>query len=94
MRCLQIAEMDDPGAAAKGLYGMSKLLDSAEQRGTFYGSGGMERMQGALANASLSDRIHRKISSLFGDLAMRGEVRRQRQPCRIPPAHDGSYALA
>ena len=76
--CMQIAEMDDTGAAAKGLYGMSKLMDSADQRGTFYGSGGLERMQGLLANASISDRIHRKISSLFGDLAMRGEVRRHR----------------
>ncbi len=74
VRCMQIAEMEDMGAAAKGLYGMSKLMDSAEQRGAFYGSGGLERMQGVLANASISDRIHRKISSLFGDLAMRGEV--------------------
>ena len=71
---MQIAEMEDPGAAAKGLYGISKLLDSGDQRGTFYGSGGLERMQGILANASISDRIHRKIASLFGDLAMRGEV--------------------
>ena len=75
LHCAQIAEMDDLGAAGKGLYGMSKLMDSADQRGAFYGSGGLERMQGILANASISDRIHRKISSLLGDLAMRGEVR-------------------
>lgn len=86
--------MEDPGAAGKGLYGMSKLLDSADQRATFYGSGGLERMQSVLANASVSDRIHRKISSLFGDLAMRGEVRCQQRPCRIPPAHTGSSAPA
>ena len=83
--CMQIADMEDAGPAAKGLYGISKLLDSADQRGAFYGAGGLERMQGILANASISDRVHRKIASLFGDLAMRGEVRSQRQRQKDPP---------
>ena len=67
--------MDEPGQAAKGLFGISKLLDSADQRGTFYSSGGLERMQQMLAKPNISDRIHRKSCSLISDLAMRGEVR-------------------
>lgn len=76
---MQIAEMEDPAAAAKGLYGISNLMDSNQLRGAFYGTGGLQQMQDKLANSSVSDRIHRKISSLFGDLAMRGEVCPQRQ---------------
>ena len=63
--------------AAKGLYGVSNLADSDRQRGAFYGAGGLGRMQGLLANASISNRVHRKVASLFGDLALRGEVSTQ-----------------
>ena len=70
----QIAEMEEPAAAAKGLYSISNLVDNNQQRGAFYNAGGLQRMQGVLANASVSDRIHRKVASLFGDLALQGEV--------------------
>lgn len=52
-------------------------MDSKQQRGAFYGAGGLGRMQGLLANASISNRVHRKVASLFGDLALRGEVSTQ-----------------
>lgn len=67
--------MEEPAAAAKGLYSISNLVDNSEQRGAFYNAGGLQRMQGVLGNASVSDRIHRKVASLFGDLALQGEVR-------------------
>ena len=63
--------------AAKGLYGVSNLVDSKRQREAFYGAGGLGRMQGLLTNASISDRVHRKVASLCGDLALRGEVSTQ-----------------
>ena len=71
----QIAEMEEPAAAAKGLYSISNLVDSEQQREAFYSAGGLQRMQNVLANPSVSDRVHRKVASLFGDLALRGEVR-------------------
>ena len=74
---LQVAELGEPALAAKGLYGVSNLADSDRQRGAFYGAGGLGRMQGLLANASISNRVHRKVASLFGDLALRGEVSTQ-----------------
>lgn len=67
--------MEDPALAAKGLYGLSNLADSERQRGVFYEAGGLGRMQGVLAKEGASDRVHRKVASLLGDLAQRGEVR-------------------
>ncbi len=60
--------------AAKGLYSLSNLVDSQQQRRAFYEAGGLGRMQGLLANASISSRVHRKVTSLFADLALQGKV--------------------